>query len=226
MRIIAIVTAAGSGSRFSSNRRGLPKQFQNLNGLPVIIHSLRVFQNSRLIEEVIISADPKYFDFLHRLSNKHKISKLTTLVEGGKTRFQSVKNAFFQTEGKKGDRILIHDAARPNIGRKPVEDLISASKKFGEVIPGIRISETVKREKSGIVHQTVDRNNLWLVQTPQVFRHEVLLKAYQKAGRKSDFTDESALVEFAGYKVRIIEGEKNNIKITTPDEIKTLKKLM
>lgn len=226
MKIFAIVTAAGSGSRFSSHKESLPKQYLNLNGLPVILHSLLVLQKYTYIDEIFISAEPKYFNLIHSLAVKYKLTKLTTLVEGGKTRFQSVKNAFLQIEGNKNDLVLIHDAARPNINKKLVDNLITASRKFGEVIPGIKISETVKREKSGIVTETVNRNNLWLIQTPQIFRYEVLKKSYAKAGRKNDFTDESALVENAGYKVRIIESEMSNIKITTPEEIKTLKKLM
>ena len=97
--------------------------------------------------------------------------------------------------------------------------------KFGEVVPGLKISETVKKEKKGIITGTVDRNNLWTVQTPQVFRYEVLKKSYLKAGRKNYFTDESALAENAGFKVRIIKGSRDNIKITTEEDLRILKKI-
>lgn len=226
MKTFAIVTAAGSGSRFSSRKGSLPKQFLNLNGLPVILHSLLVFQKNKLIDEILISAEPKYFDLIHRLAVKYKLTKLTTLVEGGKTRFGSVKNAFLQVEGKKGDLVLIHDAARPNIKKQLVDDIINGAGKYGEVVPGIKVSETIKREKKGIVTETVNRNNLWTIQTPQVFRYVVLKKSYLKAGRRNNFTDEAALVENAGFKVRIIEGSSDNVKITTEEDLKILKKSM
>ena len=96
MKTFAIITAAGSGSRFSSGKNETPKQFIKLNGKPVILYSLEVFQKSRLIDEIFISANYKYFDLLHSMAVKNKITKLTTLVEGGKTRFNSVKNAFLR----------------------------------------------------------------------------------------------------------------------------------
>ena len=225
MKTFAIITAAGSGSRFSSGKNETPKQFIKLNGKPVILYSLEVFQKSRLIDEIFISANYKYFDLLHSMAVKNKITKLTTLVEGGKTRFNSVKNAFLRINSKPGDLILIHDAARPNITKKFIEELLTSALKFGEVVPGLKISETVKKEKKGIITGTVDRNNLWTVQTPQVFRYEVLKKSYLKAGRKNYFTDESALAENAGFKVRIIKGSRDNIKITTEEDLRILKKI-
>ena len=226
MNTFAIITAAGSGSRFSPGKKSIPKQFIRLKGKPVILFSLEAFQKCRQIDEILVSADNSYFDFIHSLAVKNGITKLTTLAEGGRTRFISVKNAFFQISGKPGDLILIHDAARPNINRKFVEELLTSALKYGEVIPGIKIDETVKRENKGIVTGTIDRDNLWTVQTPQVFRYSVLKKSYKKAGRKNDFTDEAGLVERAGYNVRLIKGSRDNIKITTQEDLRTLKKIM
>ena len=234
MKVFAIITAAGSGLRFSAAKASgkqktitfHPKQFISLNGKPVILYSLLAFQKSRLVDEIYVPSIPKYFDFIHNLSVKNRVSKLTALVEGGKTRFESVRNAFFQIDGKPNDLVLIHDAARPNVDINIIETLINAALKYGEVIPGIKISETVKREKKGIITGTIDRNNLWLIQTPQVFRYKILKKAYEKAGRTNDFTDESSAVEHAGFKVRVIEGNKYNTKITSPEDFKVLKKLL
>ena len=226
MNTFAIITAAGSGSRFSPGKKSIPKQFIRLKGKPVILFSLEAFQKCRQIDEILVSADNSYFDFIHSLAVKNGITKLTTLAEGGRTRFISVKNAFFQISGKPGDLILIHDAARPNINRKFVEEILTSALKYGEVIPGIKIDETVKRENKGIVTGTIDRDNLWTVQTPQVFRYSVLKKSYEKAGRKNDFTDEAGLVERAGYNVRLIKGSRDNIKITTQEDLQILKKIM
>jgi 2-C-methyl-D-erythritol 4-phosphate cytidylyltransferase len=226
MKTFAIITAAGSGSRFSSGKNNILKQFIKLKGKPVILYSLEVFQNSKLIDEIFVSANRRYFDFLHALSVKNKITKLTTLVEGGKTRFESVRNAFLQIAGKSGNLILIHDAARPGINKAFVERLLAFANKYRAVVPGIKINETVKRENKGIIAETVDRNNLWTIQTPQVFGYSVLKKSYERAGRRNDFTDEAALVEHTGYKVRITEGSRVNIKITTKEDLRVLKKIM
>jgi len=226
MKTFAIITAAGSGSRFSPGKKSIPKQYVRLNGKLVILYSLQAFQKIRLIDEILVSADRRYFELIHSLAVKNKITKLTTLVEGGKTRFISVKNAFHQIRGKQGDLVLIHDAARPNINKKLIEILLTDALKYGEVIPGIKISETVKKESNGIIKGTVDRSNLWTVQTPQVFRFKVLTKSYKKSGGKYNFTDEAALVEHAGYKVKLIEGLRDNIKITTQQDLTLLKMLM
>lgn len=218
----AIITAGGTGSRFNSSAK--PKQYIMLHGKPVILYSMLVFQKCKEISEIIISADKQYFDYLHNLAVKNKITKLTKLVEGGKSRFQSVKNAFFSIESaKKNDMVLIHDAARPNIDAKLVSGLLSHST---EVITGCRITETIKKDKNGFVKETLSRENLWTVQTPQLFLYGRLDNAYKKCGRKNDFTDEAALVEHAGYKVKLIEGSRNNIKLTTPDDLALIKKLM
>lgn len=223
-KVYVIITAGGTGSRFAKDRGAKPKQFQNLLGKPVILYSMQVFQKCKDVCEIIISADKKYFDFIHNLAVKNKITKLSGLVEGGSSRFQSVKNAFSSIENAgKNDVILIHDAARPNINIQMVRQMLSVP---GEAVIGCRITETVKKDKSGFIKETVSRENLWTVQTPQMFRHSILQNAYKKCGRKNDFTDESALVEYSGGKVKLIEGSRNNIKLTTPDDLALLKKIM
>jgi 2-C-methyl-D-erythritol 4-phosphate cytidylyltransferase len=226
-KVYAILTAAGVGERFKKlSKDSNPKQFLNLLGKPVILHSLLALEKSKLIDEIIISSNKKYFDMLHSLAQKYKIKKLSQLTEGGKTRFESVKNAFKQINGAKDDLVLIHDAVRPNISTVLVDKIIANAKKHGEVIIGTRVIETVKRDKNSYVKKTIDRSNLWTVQTPQVFRYKILKNAYKKARRKKDFTDESSLVENAGYRVMISEGSTDNIKITSPRDITLLKKLM
>jgi 2-C-methyl-D-erythritol 4-phosphate cytidylyltransferase len=184
---------------------------------------MKVFQNCGKVDEIIISAEKKYFDYIHSIAVKNKITKLTKLTEGGKTRFHSVKNAFKSIGGSGNDLVLIHDAARPGINIKIVEKLIDENR---EVITGVRITETVKKSGRQYVTKTINRENLWIIQTPQLFRHKVLENSYKKCGRENDFTDEAAMVEFAGYKVAVIEGLRDNIKITTQSDFITLKKLM
>lgn len=226
-KVTAILTAAGSGRRFAKGgKKSKPKQFQLLAGKPVILHSMLVFQKCKDIDEIIISADKNYFELIHSFAVRNRITKLQTLVEGGKTRFESVRNAFNQIQGSKKDIVLIHDAARPNINAGFVTSIVAAVKKAGNVIPACRVGETVKRAKGGVVKETLKRIDLWLVQTPQAFKYPDLETSYTKAGRKKDFTDEASLVESAGYKVNIIHGLRNNIKITNPEDLLLLKRIM
>jgi len=223
-----IITAGGTGTRFNKNSKSStkPKQFMSLLGKPVILHSLLKFQKCKEVKSIYISASKEYFNLLHTLTAKNKITKLKALVEGGKTRFESVRNAFNQVNCSVDDIILIHDAARPNVTKEDIASLIKASQKYGEVILGVRVSDTVKRTSGSIIKETVDRNDLWLVQTPQAFRYDVLSRSYIIAGSKTDFTDEASLAEFAGYEVRVSEGSRYNIKITSQEDIKLLKKIM
>ena len=226
-KITAILTAAGSGSRYSGGgKSSKPKQFQLLLGKPVILHSMLAFQKCGEIDEIIISAEKNYFELIHSLAGRYKIKKLSALVEGGKTRFESVKNAFSQIPGSKNDIVLIHDAARPNISPAFITSIIQEASKKGNVIPALGVSETIKRAKGGVVKETLNRDELWLVQTPQAFKYANLETSYRKAGRRKDFTDEASLVESAGYKVSIIPGLRNNIKITTPEDLTLLMKIM
>jgi 2-C-methyl-D-erythritol 4-phosphate cytidylyltransferase len=225
-KVYAIITAAGSGIRFGGYSKDAKPRIPSLLGKPVILYSMRALQKCTDVNEIIISANKEYFEYLHTLAVKNKITKLNGFAEGGSTRFESVRNAFEQIERKSSDLVLIHDAVRPNINSALIENLLREADKSGEVIVGLRIIETVKRSNKGYVSEHVNRDNLWAVQTPQVFRYKVLKDAYVRCGKKNDFTDESSLVEYAGYKVKITEGARDNIKITTPEDIKLLKKLM
>lgn len=226
--IHVIITAGGSGKRFNETRTNTakPKQFLSLLGKPVILHSLLKFQKIKEVKSIIVSADRKYFNYIHLLAVKNKITKLKTLVDGGSTRFLSVRNAFNELNCLLDDIVMIHDAVRPNVTSGELKMLRDISFKEGEVILGRKVTETVKRTIKNVVSETISRQDMWLIQTPQAFRYSILSKAYILAGIKIDFTDESSLVEYAGFNVRVSEGSRNNIKITTLDDLKTLKKVM
>ncbi|MBE2227380.1 MAG: 2-C-methyl-D-erythritol 4-phosphate cytidylyltransferase [Ignavibacteria bacterium] len=225
--IHVIITAAGRGERFRKrNNNPKPKQYQLLSGKPVILYSLQNFQKMSNVKSITVSAEAEYFNYLHSLAVKNRITKLTGLVEGGKSRFESVQNAFNQLNCSVDDIVVIHDAARPNISKSELKELLDAAIKNGEVILGCKVSETVKKCTGNYVQQTIPRDDLWLIQTPQAFRYDVLSKSYIIAGKRTDFTDESSLVENAGYKVKIVEGSRNNIKITSPGDLTLLKKIM
>ena len=222
----AILTAAGSGSRFSSNHKTkTPKQYLNLLGKPVILYSLLALQKSFHVNQIIIAADINYFELLHSLLYKHKISKANILVEGGKTRFDSVKRAFSQINPRVSDLVLIHDAARPNINSKFVDEILLSAGKYGNLVVGTKITDTIKEERKSRIEKTVDRKLLWTVQTPQVFKYKDLKNSYQK-NKSNTHTDESSLLESCGFKVKIFEGPKDNIKLTDYNDFLLLKKLM
>ncbi len=147
------------------------------------------------------------------------------LVEGGKTRFYSVKNAFRQITSGNADLVLIHDAARPNVSSRLIGEILDFASKKGNTALGTKLSDTVKKENKGIILQTIDRSNLWTVQTPQVFKYKDLKLSYQKS-RSDKYTDESSLVESAGFRVSLFEGPNENVKLTSLSDLKLLKKLM
>lgn len=222
-----IITAAGKGLRFSKNKNAAKaKQFLTLHGKPVILYSLLAFQKNKKVKSITVSAEPDKFNYLHSIAVKNKITKLTGLVEGGKTRFESVQNAFNQLTCRVDDIVVIHDAARPNIPVSFINNFIDEALKTGDVIPGIKVSETVKKCSKNAVIETIPRDELWLIQTPQAFSYDTLSRSYIVAGKRTDFTDESSLAENAGYKVKVVSGFRFNIKITTAEDMTLLKKLM
>ena len=224
MKVYAIVAAGGTGSRFKSSS-SRPKQFLKLNNKPVILYSLLALQKCKAVNHITVSADKKYFPLIRRLAKKHRITKLTVFAEAGKTRFESVRNAFRKIKGSENDLVLIHDSARPMINKSDVEKIIEEAKKSRAVIYGIKVSDTIKKSSEGYVSKTIDRKNLWLIQTPQIFSYKILSDAYNKSKKKS-YTDEAALAEWAGYDVRIIDGKRRNVKITAADDFEIVRKLI
>ena len=218
MKVKVIIPASGSGERFGSK---IPKQFLKIEGKEIIAHTLEKFNSIKLIDEIIISTKLEYFVKISTILKKYNLRKVKKIVEGGKRRQDSVYNALINLECEKDELILIHDAVRPFISKKKVLELIETAEKENCVIPGMAVPETVKRvDAENIVTETIDRKNLRTIQTPQVFRYDILRKSFEKAYKdKFTGTDESAIVENAGYKVKVIEGEKANVKITYREDI-------
>jgi 2-C-methyl-D-erythritol 4-phosphate cytidylyltransferase len=223
MGYYVIIPASGSGIRFTSNT---PKQFIKIEGKELIAHTLERFNAVQKVDSIIISTQKKFFDKIIKIVFEKNIVKVTKIVEGGERRMDSVYNALMNLNCKKNDFIIIHDAVRPYVSKNLIERLIKETKKSNSVIPGMLISDTVKRtDKKLIVKNTIPRENLYRVQTPQVFRYDILVKSFEKAYRENYMgTDEAAIVENAGYKIKLIEGETENIKITVKEDLKSLKK--
>ena len=209
MFISAIITAAGQGQRFGSQ-----KQFELLGGMPLYQHSLRIFMTSKKINEIILVVPN---------DNRYAISKdiddsdqsIVKVVAGGATRRHSVKYGV-EASSSGTDLVVIHDAARPFVNREILKSVITACAKSDGAIAAIPAVDTVKYSENGIVEKTLDRNCVWLAQTPQAFNRGKLLNAYRNYDLSNTvITDESSIMEGMGYNISIVLGSQSNFKVTT-----------
>lgn len=197
---------------------GKNKLLLELNGIPVFIHTLRVFEDDENCDGIRIAIHPQDKTEFDTLLKKYKIEKVLNLVPGGKERQDSIYNALktVKTDGI----ILVHDAARPFIKKDQIHLLTETAEKTGAAIMGVPAKDTMKKVQDDLVVETVERSSLWAVQTPQAFRISILHEAYKRA-EKDHFigTDDSSLVERISYPVSMVEGDYDNIKITTPEDL-------
>ena len=210
-KFTAVVVAAGNGQRL-----GTDKTFLELVGKPLIAWPVDVLQNSEHINEIILVLHENKLDIGHNLTQKNRWSKVTAICAGGKRRQDSVRNGLFAIN--RSDWVLIHDGARPFLTEKLINDGIKAAAETGAAAACTPVKDTIKLvDDNEIVTQTLNRNYLRAVQTPQVFRLEILKKAYELVS--SAVIDDASLVEEAGYRVKLYPGDYENIKITTPDDL-------
>ncbi len=219
VKITAIIAAAGSSSRMN----GINKQLYNLSGKPVIAHTVNAFENTAEITDIIIVTKADYIDEYKEICIKYGFKKVSAIIEGGRERTDSVRCGI--KAASEADYIAIHDGARACITPKQIRLLCQEAQKYGSAVPGYQITDTVKRVKDGNICANADRNNLFAVQTPQIFKAEILKDAYSKA-TDTNSTDDSSVVFGAGYEVHIVQTEKNNIKITTPEDLEAAKKIL
>ena len=223
MYVTAVVLAAGKGLRLKSR---ISKPLIKIHSQPLIIYSLKTLSKHPDIKDIIAVANRQNLEDICRQIKRYRIDKIKDVVLGGRWRQISVANAL-RAMDKETDLVLIHDGVRPFIHKEMVSSAIKAAKIYGAAIVGFPVKATIKevhnlhqsRAKSSfIVRKTLNRTNLWEIQTPQVFRKELILKAYDKFG-KIHVTDEAMLVEKLGVKVRVVKGACENIKITTPEDL-------
>ena len=220
---IPIVPAAGIGRRFDGTVR---KTFVSLNGTPLLIHTLNRLQDIEGITEIIPVLKEEDIEKWSEVIDANGLSKVKRVVPGGRERQDSVYNALkiLNEEGL----ILIHDGVRPLFSARLVERLINEIDGFDGVVPALPIKDTVKViDDENIVVSTEDRNKLRAVQTPQVFPLRVIKDAYNRAYADGFYaTDDAALVERMGGRVKVIEGSPFNIKVTTPDDLEMVEYLI
>jgi len=213
----AIIAAAGTGSRMASDR---PKQFLHLAGIPIVFHTLAVFEQCESIQEVIVVLPAEEAAAFLTLAGKRSLRKLSRVVNGGTTRADSVKRGLMAIRPATAGIVAVHDGVRPFVTVDEIDSVVAAAETNGAAILVAPVTDTIKQVGDGSVVQTLERQELRRALTPQCFRYELLRKAYEHADVNDPaLTDESALVERIGTRVNIIEGSSRNIKITTPQDL-------
>jgi 2-C-methyl-D-erythritol 4-phosphate cytidylyltransferase len=220
MRTFVIIPAAGKGKRSGFST---PKQYLKFNNKELIAHTLEVFQKNKLIDEIIVAAHINYFSLMERIIKKYKLTKISKIVKGGKERQDSVYNALKEIDADKNDLISVHDAARPLLPQNVLTNAILTAHKKGNALVCIRARDTLVKG-TDIVESYIDRDEVYYVQTPQVFRYHDLMRAME-AAYTADFyaTDESMLIKNLGLKINIVMGSFSNFKVTTEDDVDFLK---
>lgn len=221
-KITAIVLAAGSGSRMKSKTK---KQFMEIKGKPVIWYSLFEFEKSR-VDEIILVTGKEDIDYCKKeIVEKYNLKKIKNVVAGGSERYESIYNGLKEVTG---NIVLIHDGARPLINNEIIERSIEGTIKSDACVVGVPVKDTIKRaNKEGYIIDTPNRSELWITQTPQSFKTDLVKMAYKKMKEELEkgnttlnITDDAMVVEeFTTNQVRFVQGDYKNIKVTTPEDI-------
>ena len=225
MKTVAVVLAAGSGSRMKSD---VKKQYMEIGGKPLIYYSLKAFEES-VIDDIVLVVSRGDIDYVRtEIVDKYGFDKVKAVVEGGLYRYHSVRLGL-QAADSDCDYAFIHDGARPFVDNDIIMRSLHAVKEYGAAVVGMPVKDTIKIvDDDGFATSTPDRSHTWLVQTPQVFSYGMILDLYKRLDREEgelmakgiNITDDAMVVEyFTDHKVKLVEGSYNNIKITTPEDV-------
>lgn len=232
MKVVVIIPAAGLGTRMASpgakgKKPAASKQFTEVAGTPILIHTLRKFAASAEVGEICVALRANEIEgFRARLEKEAKdvLKKKIHLVEGGEHRQQSVARALAAISAAADDIVLVHDAVRPFVTAEIIHDVVAAARKYGAAIAGVPAVDTIKEvqrtAEGAVITATIPRERVVMAQTPQGFRYDVLKKAFDEATADGFLgTDEASLVERSGHDVAVVMGAVRNIKITTPADL-------
>ncbi len=233
MKVVAIIPAAGLGTRMApmpgaKDKKPHPsKQFTELAGTPILIHTLRKFVAVESIHEIWVALrESEIPGFRERLKTEFRdvLTKKVELVIGGEHRQQSVEHALKAIQADPDDIVLVHDAVRPLVTAEIIQEVIEAAQKYGAAIAGLPAVDTVKQvertAEGAIIKATIPRASVVLAQTPQGFRYSVIKKAFDEASADGFIgTDEASLAEHSGHEVAVVMGSSKNIKITNPGDM-------
>lgn len=220
MEITAIIAAAGAGVRFKG-----PKQFYRYRGRPLLHYCLAAFQRHPRIKRIILVLPRYYLSRIPRFINPCEFNKIQSIVAGGPRRQDSVRNGFLHVPVS-SSVVIIHDGARPFVPGRLLDRGIALCRIHDGAVCGVPMTDTVKRVRGNRIVETIERRNLYLIQTPQFFKRAVLEHAYRTADFKRVYTDEACLVETTGAAVCLFSGDKRNIKITDRQDIFLLKTIL
>ncbi len=209
----AVIVAGGKGTRMGGS---IPKQFLPLLGLPVLCHSIMAFAHALRDVKIILVAPEDQMDSARTILKSYTGQLNITIVAGGETRFHSVKNGLKEIDGE--GIVFIHDAVRPLVSHELIARCLEGAILHGSAIPAVPAVDSMRLVNSDGSSMPIDRNNIRIIQTPQTFRSNVILPAFEQAYDPS-FTDEATVAEKYGTSVFLVEGDKNNIKITTPGDM-------
>ena len=215
MKTQAVIPSAGTGSRLKIKQ---DKPLVLLNGKPLFIYALLAMEKVPRVDSVILVANKKHLKVFEQFIKKFKLKKVKRIVAGGATRCASVKKALAVLDADT-EVIMIHDGARPFIKPALIAHAVSLMNRESAVVVGVPVKPTIKKVNSNLyVEETLPRETLWEIQTPQIFRKEILLKAHELMPEKNP-TDDAVLVEKMGVKVKMVMGDYRNIKITTREDL-------
>ena len=216
-QVAAIIPAGGIGSRMGLE---IPKQFYELNSIPVLAHTLLAFQRTAIISSVIVAVPLDHLEHTERIVRDFKLDKVVKIVPGGRLRQDSVQAGLLALDSAI-DYVAVHDAARPLVSPELITDCVMEAQKTGAALAAVPARDTLKEvNRQGEIRRTIDREKIWMAQTPQVVRVSLLRQAFD-AAKKDNFigTDEASLLEHLGIPVMVVNGSEKNIKITRPDDL-------
>jgi 2-C-methyl-D-erythritol 4-phosphate cytidylyltransferase len=211
----AIIVAAGSGMRFGTKT---PKQFLEILGKPLLIHTLDRFESCSAIDEIILVLAAEEIANFRQTSEKYDLKKLARVISGGKTRAASVLNGLNAVDSESCEIVAVHDGARPLVSVTEISATIEKAKETGAACLVVAVTDTIKKVTEGKIIGTIDRSKLRRALTPQCFRYEILKRAFAENGVSEIVTDECFLVEKLGYEIATVEGSAQNIKITLRED--------
>jgi len=219
MKTFAIIPAGGKGLRSGTS---VPKQYIKINGRELITYTISTFQNCRNINYIVVAAEKSYHKKLKRIIDNYKFNKVISIIEGGKTRQDSVFNCIKSLKADKNDLIIVHDAARPLLSKNILNNSINLAKEKGSAVVSIKAKDTLVTGNKTIVSY-LDRRKVYYVQTPQIFKYKDFIKAIKYAEKNKFYgSDESSIMKKIGKRINIVEGSSINIKITTKEDLKIL----
>ena len=230
MKNIAIIFAGGSGARMGA---GIPKQFIEVNGKPIIIHTLDVFEEHASIDEIYIACINDYIDKLQKLVKRHMITKVIKIVPGGASGQESIYNALSVAQENNDEKsiVLIHDGVRPCINKDLIDDVIDCVKKYGSAVTCTPLFETPVISKDGkIIDDIPPRATFYTAQAPQCFYLDEVIEAHKKIREinpsYNGIVDTCTLMRNLGKEVYIVDGPRGNIKVTTPEDLYTFRAMI